>query len=159
MRSKGIHLEEMLWEMSQQITVLYFDSNFTEVVPKGQIDNMPALVQVMAWCQIRELGVDEIMRLSPVRREAFIWTNADLLSIGPWRTYFNEILVEIQKFLLKKMHFKISSAKWWSFCLGLGVLTLGHASPYSFNFLSSDWSSSFRVFADKLPVRPCSETF
>ena len=53
--------------------VLYFDSNFTEVVPRGQIDNMPALVQVMAWRQIGELGVDEIMRLSPVRREAIIW--------------------------------------------------------------------------------------
>ena len=26
-----------------------FDSNFTEFVPKGPINNIPALVQVMAW--------------------------------------------------------------------------------------------------------------
>ena len=29
--------------------LLYFDLNFTEVLPEGPIDNKPALVQVMAW--------------------------------------------------------------------------------------------------------------
>ena len=39
--------------------VLYFDSNFTEVVPRGQIDNMPALVQVMAWRRIGDKSIPD----------------------------------------------------------------------------------------------------
>ena len=106
------------------------------------------------WRIYTALAEDEIMRLSLVRREAIIWTSTGLLWIRPWRTYYHEILVEIQKFSFKKMHLKISSAKWRSFCLSLNALTLGHASHNSFNFLSSDWSSSFRAFADKVrPVR------
>ena len=60
--------------------------------------------------------------LSPGRHQASIWTNAALLSIGTLRTYFSEILIKIQQFLLKKMHFKMSSAKRRPFCLGLNVL-------------------------------------
>ena len=33
--------------------------------------------------------------LSPLRRQAIIWTNADLLSIGPLGIYFSEIWIEI----------------------------------------------------------------
>ena len=61
--------------------------------------------------------------LSPGRRQAIIWTNAGLLSIGPWRTYFSENLIKIQQFSLKKMHVKMSSAKWRSSCLGLNVMS------------------------------------
>ena len=60
--------------------------------------------------------------LSPGRRQAIIWTNAQLLSIGPLQTYFNENLIKIQQFSLKKMHMKMSSAKWCPSCLGLNVL-------------------------------------
>ena len=34
--------------------------------------------------------------LAPGRRQAIIWTNAGLLSIGPLRTYFNENLFKMQ---------------------------------------------------------------
>ena len=60
--------------------------------------------------------------LSPDRRQAIIWTNAGILLIGPLGTYFSEILTGIQTFSFKKMHLKISSAKWCSFCLGLNEL-------------------------------------
>ena len=60
--------------------------------------------------------------LSPDRRQAIIWTNARLLSIAPLRIYFNENLIEIQQFSLKKTHVKLSSAKWRPSCLGLNVL-------------------------------------
>ena len=59
--------------------------------------------------------------LSPGRRQAIIWTNAGILSIGPLGTNFNEISIGIQTFSFKKMHFKKSSAKWRPFCLGLNV--------------------------------------
>ena len=61
--------------------------------------------------------------LSPGRRQAIIWTNTGILLIGPLGTNFNEILIEIQTFSFKKMHLKMSSAKWRPFCLGLNVLT------------------------------------
>ena len=60
--------------------------------------------------------------LSPGWRQAIIWTNAGILLIGPSGTNFNEILIGIQTFSFKKIHLKMSSAKWHPFCLGLNVL-------------------------------------
>ena len=60
--------------------------------------------------------------LSPVRRQATIWTNAGILLIGPLGTNFSEILIGIQTFSFKKLHLKTSSAKWRLFCLGLNEL-------------------------------------
>ena len=56
--------------------------------------------------------------LSPDRRQSIIWTNAGLLLIGPLGTNFSEILSEIHAFSFKKMHLKMSSAKWRLFSLG-----------------------------------------
>ena len=52
--------------------------------------------------------------LSPVRRQAIIWTNDGMLLIRTLGTNFNEILSEIHAFSFKKMHLKMSSAKWRS---------------------------------------------
>ena len=71
---------------------------------------------------ITSIGSDN--GLSPARRQAIIWTNAGILSIGPLGTNFNENLIEIHAFSFKKMHLKRSSAKWRPFCLGLNVSTL-----------------------------------
>ena len=60
--------------------------------------------------------------LSPGRYQAFIWTNAGLLLVRHAGTNFSEILIGIETFSFKKMHMKMSSAKWRSFCLGLNVL-------------------------------------
>ena len=40
-----------------------------------------------------------------------------------WLIVSCESLIEIQTFSMKKMHFKMSSAKWQPFCLGLNVST------------------------------------
>ena len=61
--------------------------------------------------------------LSPGRHQAIIWPNAGMLLIGPLGTNFSEILIVIETFSFKKMHLKISSAKWCPFFLGLSVLT------------------------------------
>ena len=53
--------------------------------------------------------------LSPGRRQAIIWTNDGVLLIGPLGANFSEILIEIQTFPFKKMHLKMSSAKWRPF--------------------------------------------
>ena len=60
--------------------------------------------------------------LSPAHPQAIIWTNAGILIIGPLDTNFCEILIEILTFLFKKMHLKMLSAKWRSFCLDFNVL-------------------------------------
>ena len=59
--------------------------------------------------------------LSPGRRQAIIWTSAGTLLIGPWGTSFTEILIGIQAFSFRKMHLKMSSAKWCPIRLGLNV--------------------------------------
>ena len=70
------------------------------------------------------IGLDN--GLAPARRQTIIWTNDGILLIGPLRTNSIEILIGIQKFSFKKMHLKMSYAKWRPFCLGLNVLTLPH---------------------------------
>ena len=59
--------------------------------------------------------------LSPGRHQAIIWTNAEILLIGPLRTNLSEMLIEIYTFPFRKMHLKMSFGKWRSFCLGLNV--------------------------------------
>ena len=59
--------------------------------------------------------------LSPSRRQAIIWTNAGILWIGPLGMNFNEISIEID---WRKLHMKMSSAKWCPSCLGLNVLNI-----------------------------------
>ena len=60
--------------------------------------------------------------LSPGRHQAIIWTNAGILLLGPLGANFSENLIEILTFSFTTMWLKVSSAKWWPFCLGLNVL-------------------------------------
>ena len=62
--------------------------------------------------------------LLPGRRQAIIWTIAGIVLIEPLGTNFSEILIGIQTFSFKKMHLKMSSAKWRPSCLGLNVLNV-----------------------------------
>ena len=99
--------------------------------------------------------------LSPDRRQAIIWTNARLLSIGPLRTYFNENLIKIQQFSLKKMPVKTSSAKYRPSCLSLNVLKWRSLQHYTnvesvsmwwhHNALSWSYSTSNGTFPFPFP--------
>ena len=86
------------------------------------------LPQLTHWGRVMHICVGKLTTfgsdngLSPGRCQAIIWTNAGILLIGPWGTNFSEILFTIQAFSFKKMHLKMSSAKWRPFCLGLNVL-------------------------------------
>ena len=80
------------------------------------------------WGRVTHIWVSEIIiiasdnGLSPGRCQAIIWTNAWILLTGPLATNFSEISIGIKIFSFKKMHLKMSSAKWRPFCLGLNVL-------------------------------------
>ena len=81
------------------------------------------------WGRVTHLCVSKLTiivpdnGLSPDRRQAIIWTNVGILLIRTLGTDVSEILSEIHIFPFKKMHLKMSSAKWRPFCLGLNVLT------------------------------------
>ena len=64
-----------------------------------------ARLRIYASSNLAIIGSDD--GLSPVRRQAIIWTNAGLLSIRNLGTNFSEILIEIQTFSFKKMHLKM----------------------------------------------------
>ena len=94
-----------------------------------QTSNVSNFWALTHWGRVTPICVGEIIiigsdnGLSPDRCQAIIWTNAGLLSIEPLQTYFSENLIKIQPFSLKKMHMKMSSAKWRPSCLGLNALT------------------------------------
>ena len=75
--------------------------------------------------------------LSPEQRQAIIWTNGGILLIGPLGTNFSKILIEIQAFSLKNIRWKMSSAKWCSFRLGLNVLKFKSQMQEAGDFMSS----------------------
>ena len=74
--------------------------------------------------KLTNIGSD--IGLSPGRRQTIIRTNAGILLTGHQSTNFGDILIEIHTFPFKKMHFKMSSAKWWPFLFVLGVLIYRH---------------------------------
>ena len=94
----------------------------------------PGRAMLTHWGRVTHICVSELTTigsdngLSPGRRQAIIWTNDGILLIEPLGTNFNEILIGIQTFSLKKMHLKMSSAKWRPYCLGLNELMEGDQS-------------------------------
>ena len=85
--------------------------------------------------------------LSPGWGQATTWTNAGILLIVPLGANFSEILIKIQLFSFKKMHLKISSAKWRHFCLGLNMLREEEqkANLNINNFLELTWWIMWRI--------------
>ena len=63
------------------------------------------------------IGLDNGLSLG--RPQAIIPNNAWILLIRPLGTNFSENLIEIHAFSFKKMHLKLSCAKWWPFWPGL----------------------------------------
>ena len=86
-------------------------------------------ISLTHWGRVTHICVGKLITigsdngLSPDRRQAIIWTNAGLLSIGPLRTYFSENSITMQQYSLRKMHVKMLSAKWRPSCLALNVLS------------------------------------
>ena len=97
------------------------------------------------WSRVTHICISKLIiigsdnGLSPGRRQAIILSNAGMLLIGPSGTKFSKILIEIHIFSFKKMHLKMSSAKWRSFGLGLNVFI----SLTMFHHEWSMWSMTF----------------
>ena len=98
------------------------------VPAKYKTDHISCCITLAHWGRVTHICVSKLTTigsdngLSPGRCQAIILTNAGILLIGSLGTNLSEILIEILTFSFKKMHLKISYAKWWPFCLGLNVL-------------------------------------
>ena len=79
------------------------------------------------WGRVTHISVGKLTTIGsdngvvPGRHQVIIWTSAGILLIGPLGTNFSEILIGIQTFSFKKMHLKMSSAKWRLFRLSLSI--------------------------------------
>ena len=67
--------------------------------------------------------IDSDNGLVPAQRQAITWINSDFLLIGPLGTKIRGILIAIRTSSLKKMHFKMLSAKGQPFRLSLNMLS------------------------------------
>ena len=117
--------------MDYGLLCLFFvdNSGFTHVL------HLTHLGQVTHICVTKTIIIGSDNGFSPGRCQAIIWTNAGILLIGPLGTNFSEISIGIQIFSFKKVHLKLSSAKWRPFFLGLNVLIhpLWHMTHMTFH--------------------------
>ena len=97
-------------------------SSYFAIAFQGMLCSLTHWGRVTHKCVSKLTIIGSDNGLSPGRRQAIIWTNAGLLSIGPLGTNFSEILIEIYKFSFKKIHLKVSSGNSRPSCLGLNVL-------------------------------------
>ena len=100
----------------------YFEKYTCEII-STYLNELTHWGRVTHICVGKLTIIDSDNGLSPGQHQAIIWTNAEILLIGPLDTNFNDILIGIQTFSFKEMHLKMSSAKWRPFCLGLNVLS------------------------------------
>ena len=78
--------------------------------------------QCRIYASVNRVSIGLYDGLLPIRDHAIIWTKAGILLIEPLGTNFREILIEIHIFPFMKLHLKLLSAKWQTFCLGLILL-------------------------------------
>ena len=83
------------------------------------------LISLTHWGRVTHICISKLTTIGldngllPDWHQAIIWTNGGILLIRPLGTNFSEILIGILTFSFKKMRLKVSSAKWWLFCLSL----------------------------------------
>ena len=120
----------------------------------GQLNSLRASDAVNDGSKLAIIGSDN--GLSPGRCQAITWTNAGILLMRTLRTNFNEILIKIHIVSFKKMHLKMSSAKWLPSCLSLNVL---NKKPVSFGYGEYNESVLAQVMSwDWTGIKPLPET-
>ena len=75
---------------------------------KKLLDNINHWGWMTHICVSKLTSIGSDNGLSHGQRQSIIWTIAGILLIGPSRTNFSEILIEICAFLFKKMHLKMA---------------------------------------------------
>ena len=120
-------ISETLWHWTER----NLTRNVQDIYPWYKFQNYKST----HWDQVTHICVSKLAIIGSDNGfllrwcQANIWTNAWILVIWPLRTNFIENLLGIQRFLVKKMHLKMLSVMWRSFCLGLNVLKITSTSP------------------------------
>ena len=115
-----INFDQILW---RHMASLYNELSGSLLFFIRYSVHLPQLIEaewLICVSKLTIIGSDN--GLSPIRRQAIIWTNAGIFLIRNLGTNFSKILSEIHTFSLKKMHLKMLFGKWEQFCLGLNVL-------------------------------------
>ena len=126
----NISKEHSVYAPSQRATMLHCDitSHWLYAYAKWSWYNSLFWVHLTYWGWVTHKCISKVNiicsdnGLSPGRRHAIIQTNAGILLIWPLGTNISGISIKIHAFSFKKMHLKMSSVKWLSFCLGFNVL-------------------------------------
>ena len=102
---------DVKWHFIHQTPFVKLTDKACKILSSSQ--NVDHFVQALThWGRATHICISKVTiiasdnGLSPCRHQAIIWTNAGLLLIGPLGTNFNEILVEILTFPLKKCAWK-----------------------------------------------------
>ena len=94
-------LDSILW-----VTMNYPLRGCHIVVNGSHLDCLNSLRPSDAYMRQQSKIIVSDNGLSPVRRQAFIWTNDGILLIQTLGANFSEILIRIQTFTLRKMHLR-----------------------------------------------------
>ena len=93
-------------------------------VVRGGISHYLKLISPLCriYATVNWVSIGSDNGLSPVRRQAITWTNADLLSIGPFRTNFSEVWIKntklfIQENAFEKVVWKMAAILFWHQCV------------------------------------------
>ena len=96
----------------------YSKNALWKIAVQGRDHDRVLVPLLTCWGRVTQMCVNNLTTFGPDnglshgRRQAIIWTNAEILSIVPLGTNLSEISIsEIQTFSLKKMGLKVSSGK------------------------------------------------
>ena len=99
----------MLKEIRHLTLKFTWIDNYNTVNSEGYLTHWGRVMQIYV-SKLTIIGSDN--GLSPIQRQAIIWTHAGRLLIQTLGTNFSEILIQIHTFSNKKMRLKMSSGKW-----------------------------------------------
>ena len=96
---------------------------------RSSIIAIPIYTRVYKWCWMHcqqfpvAIHIYRRRNYTPMYTH-HIYKHTGISLVGPLGTNLSEILIAIYIFSFKKMHLKLSSGNWRSFCLGLNVLCI-----------------------------------
>ena len=134
------------WKNKKEITLILLQHSHRGQIQHVNTDDLTHWGRVTHICVSKQAIIGSDNGLSPARRQAIIWTNAEILLIWPLGTNFIENLIKLLTFSFTKMRLKVSSAKWRPFCLDLNVLI---EILSELHFAMGKDNSSFTVFYSK----------
>ena len=118
-------MKKTFWQTNESIIKWVFQGVNVET---GSLRCPPAIWTF--WGRVTYICVGTLTSISadngwsPGWHQAIIWTNAVIMLIGPLKTTFSDILIEIHTFSFEKMYLKISFGRWWPFYLASNVLAI-----------------------------------